>query len=307
MERQGKMDFLSFNRTEDQFLLATVACLVLSYVFGMINGTIYAILWGILGFAALACIYFAFPYLWTFGLLLYAIYGICAFGVILIIFWREQFLLFGASVPMLAGGFFFFAAVYIAFHIVQSIKKGRDANVKSGDYLPLGFWSMSVMLFPVLSILSILGWALWANSQEFGIVIYQVLEPLIIFLLVYIIWLPDRNIDWSYKELPKSPATQFISQKTQVVKQKVTKIRNICPECGSKLKIEKKTCPSCGNTQSFGWCMKSETYVLPCANCGTMTLYGKDKCPNCNKELEKSISCNSCMKEFPAKEWIVES
>jgi hypothetical protein len=307
MERQRRIDFLSLKRTEDQFILGLLACLVLSFVFGLIEGTLYVILWAILGFVALVLIFFAFPFMWKFGVLLYAIYGICAFGVVLIVFWRDEFMLFGASVPILAGFFFFAAAGYMAFYIVQRIKKGRDANLKSGNYLPLGFWSMGVMLFPGLSVLSILGWALWANSIGFGIIIYQFIEPLVIILLIYILWLPDRNIDWTVEAPPKSPAAQFIAQRTQIVKQRVSKIRNVCPECGTKLKVEKKACPSCGNTQVFGWCVKSEAYVLPCANCGTMSLYGKDKCENCGEALKNTIACNSCKKEFPVKDWAAET
>ncbi|UCE73602.1 MAG: hypothetical protein JSV56_11330 [Methanomassiliicoccales archaeon] len=307
MARLEGVEFLSLDKTEDQLVLVVFACLIISFFFGLQPGGLYAILWAATGLAALICIYFAFPHMWQSGLLLYASYGISAFGVIFIVFWYDLVMLFGISIPLLIGFFFIASAFYIAFHIIQNIKKVRDASVKKDGYPTLGFWSIGVFSFVIFSILSILGWALWADSGGGGIRFYQIFEPVIAFLLVYTLWLPDRNIDWSGEKLPESTAAKFITDKSKAIRKKVVMTKKICPECGSKLRIEKKICPSCNNTQKFGWCVTSEAYVLPCTKCGSMSLYGKEKCSQCQNQLFDKVVCSACQKAFPIKEWIVET
>ncbi len=307
MDEDESVGFLSLDKTEDQLVIATFFCVLLSFYFGLQPGLLNAVLWAAIGGGAVLCIYFAFPNMWPYSLLLYASYGISAFGIILLFFWNDSFKISEISIPIIIGVFLIGAAGFIAFHIVQSIKKVRDAVSKEDRYVPLGFWSISVFLFVIFSVLSILGWAIWVNSDGGEIQLYFVLEPLIAFLLVYILWLPDRGLDWSIKDLPESPATKYITKKSKVIKGKVAKVRNVCPECGLKLKVEKKACPSCENTQNFGWCVKSEAYVLPCSNCGEMALYGKEKCGVCSEALSDKITCNACEKAFPVKEWITRT
>lgn len=307
MEKEEGLGFLSLEKTEDQLVVAAFVCVLISLYFGMQSGLISAGLWAAFGIGALVCIYFAFPNMWPYSILLYTSYGILTFGVILAAFWYDAFTTFGISIPIILGIFFVLTAFYLAFHIVQSVKRTRDTVAKSGDYLPLGFWSIGVILFWGLSLASILSWSLWINSGGNEILIYTVFEPIIAFLLVYILFLPDRNLDWTQEGLPESPATKFISDKAMTLKKKVPKLRNQCPECGTKLKIEKKVCPSCSGSQNFGWCVKSEAYVLPCANCGNMALYGKETCSKCSKELSESVKCNSCNEAFPVKQWIAST
>ncbi|MEE9152052.1 MAG: hypothetical protein V3U20_09510 [Thermoplasmata archaeon] len=305
MAEQEGVGFLSLDKREDQLVLAVFVLVLLSFYFGLQPGLLFAVIWAGTGTGALVCIYFALPNMWSYSVLLYAIYGISAFGVVLIRFWTDALDFFGISIPVLVGIFFIVAAFYIAFYIVNQIKKTRDASAKKETYLLLGFWSVSVILFFVFSVISIFSWSLWVDSGELQF--YLILEPLLAILLVYILWLPDRNIDWSVEHLPKSPATRFISDKSKVLKKRMMKARNVCPECGSKLKLEKKACPSCDNTQTFGWCVTSEAYVLPCSSCGEMALYGKEKCDKCDKVLSDSIVCNSCKKAFGVKEWVVKN
>ena len=306
MPQPQSVQFLSLDKTEDQLVVITFVVVLLSFYFGLQPGSLFVMLWAGCGILALLCIYFAFPHMWSYGLLLYAAYAILAFGVILIFFWFDKVRFIGVSIPILVGIFFIASAFYMAFHIVQYVKKTRDVMASKGNYLPLGFWSISCALFVAFSILSITGWALWVNSGGGEIQLYLALEPLIALLLVYILWLPDRNIDWSSEHLPESPVKRVIAGKSKVLKEKVTKVRKVCPECGSKLKKERKSCPSCDNTQTFGWCVLSEAYVLPCPHCGSMALYGKEKCDKCGKTLSDSIACNSCKKTFPIKEWVAQ-
>lgn len=307
MPQPQSVQFLSLDKTEDQLIVITFVVVLLSFYFGLQPGTLFMMLWAGCGALSLLCIYFAFPNTWSYGLLLYVAYATSSFGVILIFFWYDKVKLFGGSIPILVGSFLIGSAFYMIFHIVQHIKKARDAMALKGNYLPLGFWSIGCALFIVFSVLSIIGWALWVNSDGGEIQLYLALEPLIALLLVYILWLPDRGIDWDIEQLPESPATRFLMDKSKVLKKKVAKVKNVCPECGSKLKREKKTCPSCNNVQTFGWCVTSEAYVLPCSHCGNMTLFGKDKCHVCEKALDDSVECSSCKKAFPVKEWIAQT
>jgi uncharacterized protein YbaR (Trm112 family) len=304
MVKSEGVEIFSLDKTEDRLLLVAFVCVLLSLYFGLQPGLLFVILWAGTGIGALICIYFAFPNMWPYSLILYATYGISAFGVILLIFWYDVVIFFGISIAVLVGIFFIAAAFYIAFYIVKNVKKTRDASAKKRNYLPLGFWSISVMLFPLFSVLSIFSWSIWVDSGELQF--YLILEPLIAILLVYILWLPDRNIDWSIEHLPEPPVTRLIAKKSKVLKEKVTRVKNICPECGLKLKMERKSCPSCDNTQTFGWCVTSEAYVLPCPHCGKMVLYGKEKCDECGKTLSDSIACESCKKTFPIKEWVAQ-
>jgi hypothetical protein len=304
MAEQGNEGFLSLNKTEDQLAIAAFICFLVSLIFGTQEGITYAVLWAAFGVFAFVCIYFAFPHTWTYGILLLGIYAILAFGVIIIFHWGDRFLVSGLSISILAGAFLFIAAILMSFHIIQSVKKIRDAQVSKDNYLALGFWTIGVMAFAFLSFFSVLGWSLYVQNGGGWLWVYYVLEPVIAFLLIYVLWLPDRNINWTQKGLPQSPATQFIAQKTQVVKDKVViRTKNICPECGMRLKMEKKKCPICGNTQYFGWCVRSEAYALPCANCGEMALLGKEKCDKCGKRIQTKITCNKCEKKSPVKDW----
>lgn len=305
MAKLESVGFPSLNKTEDQLVLAAFVCVLLSFYFGLQPGLLFAVLWAATGIGALICIYFAFPNMWPYGVLLYGAYAVSAFGIILIRFWTDAVNFFGISIPLMIGIFFIAAAFYMAFHTVKYVKKARDSSAKKGNYLPLGFWSIGVMLFPLISVLSILSWSFWVNSGE--IQFYLILEPLIAILLVYILWLPDRSINWSAQHPLESRATRFIADRSKILKEKVTKVGKVCPECGSKLKIEKKICPSCGNAQTFGWCLTSEAYVLPCSNCGKMALYGKKKCDECGRELSDSVSCSSCNKAFLIKEWAAQT
>lgn len=304
MAEQGQNGFLSLNKTEDQLVIAAFICFIISMIFGTQVGITNTVLWAAFGVGTFICIYFAFPYTWTYGILLFGIYAILAFGVIIIFHWGDRFLVSGLSISILAGAFLFIAAILMSFHIIQSIMKIRDAQVSKDNYLALGFWTIGVMAFAFLSFFSILGWSLYAMHGGGWIWIYYILEPIIAFLLLYILWIPDRGINWTQKELPQSPATQFIAQKTQVMKEKVIRTKNICPECGMILRMEKKSCPSCGNTQKFGWCVRSEAYALPCANCGNLALLGKETCDECQKILQTEITCNNCNKKSPVKEWV---
>jgi hypothetical protein len=310
MQEYGRSRLLTLDKTEDQLAIGVLICIIASLIFGLQSGELNAALWAVFGVVALVLIFFAFPNTWTYGVLLYAVYAITAFGVILLYHWGDSILYGGFSLSLPAGAFFFMAAGYITFHIIQSIKVTRDFHSKTHEYLPLGFWSIGVVLFMFFSFLAILSWSISIQNGGPWIPLYIFFEAGVAFLVVYILWLPDRNIDWTQKELPQSPAAQFISTKTQVVmdktkevKDKVARTKNLCPECGMILKLEKKNCPSCGNTQSFGWCVRSEAYALPCANCGKMSLLGTEKCPECQKALRNWITCNSCNVESPVKDW----
>jgi hypothetical protein len=305
MVDQETVGFPSLEKTEDQLVLATFVCIFLSLYFGFQSWALSSVLWVIFGAAALVCMYFAFPNMWINGLLLYAIYGICAFGVILLVFWFDAVNYFGISFSIIAGVFLIASSFYIVFYIIKQVKNTRDSSTDKKSYLSLGFWSIGVILFPILSVLSILSWSLWVDSGQLQF--YLILELLIAINLIYILWLPDRNMDWGAKEPLQLPTKRFIAGGSKALKGKVLKIKNVCPECGSKLRLEKKTCPSCQNVQTFGWCVTSEAYVLPCSHCQEMALYGKENCDKCGKALSDEVVCNECKSTFPIKEWVAQT
>lgn len=305
MPQPARAQFLSLEKTEDQLAIGVFALVLLSFFFGLQGGLIPSLLWAALGMAALFCMYFAFPNMWPYALLLYAAYGIAGLAAVLLIFWYNAVMYAGISFPALLGALFIFAAFFMAFHMIQYIKKARDILTEEQHYVPLGFWSLAVMLFVAFSLASIISWALWTTGSVNALRAYMVLEPLLAFMLVYILWLPDRALDWSRKVVPESPATRFIVDKSRIITGSIGRGMGTCPECGQKLRNERKSCPSCNNAQDFGWCPRSEAYVLPCSDCGSMNFYGKESCEKCGKRLSTTIQCSACSHVSHLREWSV--
>jgi hypothetical protein len=298
-----------FRERKNQFALGAFLFFLISLTLGLQNGLIFTILWLTTGILAFLCIYFGFPNMWAYGVLIYVIYLFSAFGTILLIFWRDYTLLEDFSLAIAGGIILLILAFYVSVHIIGQIKKIRDITIKE-KYVPLGFWSVGVISFPFLPMISMWLWSLWAEGNEAWLVIYIVIEIIIAMVLVYLLWIPDRNLNWNIEYLPKSRATRMIEEKSKVfvrkpkaLTKKVMKPRKMCPECGLKLKIEMKTCPSCNTKQSFGWCIKSEAYAIPCLNCGTLNLFGKDKCSKCEEPLVDEVTCKSCKKNIKLRDW----
>ncbi len=298
-----------FKEKRNQFALGTFVFFLISLSMGLQGGLLFTILWLITGALAFLCVYFGFPNMWAYGVLLYMVYLFSAFGSILLIFWRDYTLMENFSLAIAGGIILLLLAFYISLHIISQIKKVRKVTIDE-KYVPLGFWSIGVSLFVILPIFSMWFWSFWADGNGDSIIYYTAIEVIIAMLLVYILWIPDRNLNWNIEYLPKSPATRMIEEKSKalvktpiVFSRRVMKLRRTCPECGSKLKLEMKACPSCNTKQSFGWCIKSEAYAIPCRNCGALNLYGKEKCRECNEPLIDEIKCKTCNESFKLREW----
>jgi hypothetical protein len=298
-----------FRERKNQFAVGTFIFILISLFLGLQNGLIFTILWLATGILALLCIYFGFPNMWAYGVLIYVVYLLSAFGMILLIFWRDYTLMENFSLAIAGGIILLIVAFYVSVHIIGQVKKIRDITIKE-KYIPLGFWSLGVISFPFLPIISIWFWSLWAEGHEVWLASYVVVEIIISMLLIYLLWIPDRNLNWNVEFLPKSRATRIIEEKTKILAKKpktltkkVMRPRRACPECGLKLKLEKKTCPICNNVQSFGWCIKSEVYAIPCLNCGALNILGKEKCSKCKEPLIDEVKCKSCKENVKLRDW----
>jgi hypothetical protein len=170
-------------------------------------------------------------------------------------------------------------------------------------YIPLGLWSLSVLLFWFVSNLAVLYWFNWSVGA-WGSEAYLTAETCMFGIVVYILWHPQMNFDWGVEPVifPSENVTDKLGlftssrgllslpgfRKTVRVK---SKLPNKCPICGSKVVSEHRTCRHCGQKRAFTWCKISEGYIVTCPHCKAQTSYGKPGCINCGKPINKNIRC----------------
>jgi hypothetical protein len=273
---------------------------------GIFQGIIYVWLWLIFGICAIFCISQTFPNVWIYILWLIAIYIFAVLG------WIAIFILRTASwlaLGLLSEAFAYGIAAYLIWHI----KELRDNMPR---YVPLGLWTLAVIAFWLCANGTIYGWALWAIDHA-GLHTYIFFELLIIALAIYILWLPQANFEWEplptlstrlrrivHKELKLS--LKRTGKRLHKLKRSLSWRRppvSRCPLCDANLITETRTCPDCGNSREFKWCVKSEEYIISCPYCKQPTLYGRPECGYCNKPLSKKIKC-SCGKSNLLKDMV---
>jgi hypothetical protein len=222
------------------------------------------------------------------------------------------------------GIFFDLAALGIGVMLILRIKSIRDdiSGVTERPegfeldheamYIPLGIWSLAVLLFWFTSNLSVLYWYNWSVGS-WGPGPYLTAEVFLLFIAIYILWHPQNNFEWGVEStvLPVKPerlGMELIDRSQKILpklKKSVTfgaKPKERCPICGARASFERRACPNCGQPRLFSWCKVTENYIVTCPNCKEPTSYGKVGCIHCGKPIYQTIRC-SCGEESEISDW----
>ena len=286
--------------------------------------------WVIMGLiGAFLCLY-AFPSVWRYLVHLGLIYFLIAIGAIAPLFYLER-------APLWIGWAFVFhiAGLLVAYNLVKDVNLSRRAyhmaamsEEKTAPYVPMGLWLLALLVFILLTDVSMYGFSLWAR-QGASIALYVVSEVIIIGLLLYLLNVPERAFGGKGRDfVPRVSITEMTSETKKVVKKLVKRSSGMkaakraakvaheklrpkvlaggtleCPVCSSELAIDRRRCPECYRENEFAWCPVSEHYIIPCPACGKPTVYGEDACSHCGQPLTIDYKCPQCLKSTPLNRW----
>lgn len=321
MNKKSAIDLSFLLNIRTQWMLGVIVFFLTALGFGMgfgtLSGYVPTILWILFGGITLACISQAFPDAWNYIFWLAGIYGATVGGTLCLLGLK----LISSPLFTALGVFLIIVALAIVIYLILHIKSIRDeisGVIERADknhiehevsYVPLGFWTISVLLFFVFSICSILGWARWAiDHQNLGIYIFS--EVMVLSLGLYILWVPQTKFEWGFErlalepEIISSPKSKLVIPIPRIFEDKTAPetTSNICPICNSNLIQDKRTCAKCGTAKTFSWCKTSETYIINCPVCNKSTSYSRDECMKCGKPFSKLIECQ-CGTKKPIKDW----
>ncbi|UCH87944.1 MAG: hypothetical protein JSV49_06650 [Thermoplasmata archaeon] len=316
--RPTHLDFLL--DLQNQWIIGIITLFILSMLFGMSFGYEpdwpFTVGWVTCGVLALIFITQAFPDVWNFTFWLVGIYALSAVAMFSILVFSSQY----GSVATVLGGLAELTGIGITFYLILHFKNIRDevsGITKSGTidddlyieerYVPLGLWSLSVMIFWLCSNLTIWGWYIWATADS-SLAVYVTSEIILLFLGLYILWLPQTSFKWSAKVQETStlarPLKSIVpgSIPKTILKRELVKIYE-CPICGHSLRTESRTCPKCNNEQHFYWCPRSEVFIKRCSYCHTTVSYNLTECPHCNRSLSAKATCTKCGTQNAIRDW----
>lgn len=271
----------------NQCIIGAIVFSFVSLYAGLLGGVEYFYIIAVI--ITFIFVYFGFPHVWRYSFWLAVIYASAFFGVV-------AFLLLGKNniLYKLAGISLELFSLYTLIVLYQRTKSVRD-EVMDIKYAPLGLWSVALYTFFLLSNASGYSWMLWGTERA-GITRYGIFEILLVLLLIYILWVPERRIPWG--------AQKSIEEKYRKPPEYVALSDERCPACGSELEIHLRACPTCGREQAFKWCPVSEVYTVRCLKCRRPTTYGKEVCEWCGAKLPKPVRCRHCGKDADIPVWV---
>ncbi len=227
--------------------------------------------------AALLFLFLAYPHVWMYGFWLAGIYGlvggsvICLYSLGRINGWYRGLGVMGEVL-----------AIYITYVLLRKTLILRD-NLKEGNSSYLGLWSVSLLLFYVLSNLSFIAW-FWWGMEIYPIHYYTAAEVVLILLALHILYIPE-HFEW------------------EPLLHAVVLEENVCPHCGGTLQTERRKCPKCGEYNVIKYCPASEEFMVVCKNCKKLTPLGRERCIHCNSIQLAALKCTVCGKTAPINEW----
>ena len=196
--------------------------------------------------------------------------------------------------------------------------QGREEDI-SNKYVPLGFWSLSLIaLFWILNGF-IWYWVDYEFSYLWGFFIgYIFIELAVLALWLYVLWLPETSLDFPSRvrihETTKLAKLRSFISKYSFGKE-VPTIGNIlpsvnnqdknrinCPGCGRYLISEKRKCPKCSKKRNFAWCPGSEDFITNCGRCDSLVRLSSKKCPECGQEITEKVEC-TCGASSGLRNW----
>jgi hypothetical protein len=187
----------------------------------------------------------------------------------------------------------------IASKSSASARVREDAFEKAG-YVPLGLWSLYVLMFFALSNASAYGFLLWVWGDS-TLLAYAFFELLLICIVILILWTMQTRFSWG--ERPEIlPAISSLVQPSSAGAGMKRKAPTSCPACSTPVSVETRMCRSCGKPRDFYWCRRSEHYLIMCPECRRYTPFGREGCDHCGKVLPGSFAC-TCGARHPPRKW----
>jgi hypothetical protein len=216
-------------------------------------------------------------------------------------------MIFGYSILIIA----FLACLFL----ILFIKERRDLIALEGEYIPIGLWSILIIVFYWSALFSIIGSIRWADGSlgNPGLykTLYVVAELVVIPTFIFIASFPEDRFRAPYLDsLPdEGPFRNFIRNVTfkefkEYIKNKKDSAETVCPQCGEVLFKESKKCPTCDAPRYFYWCNTSEDYFVRCPNCMNLTPIGNERCIHCSVKMSSKIRCSRCRDVHPVSGWI---
>ena len=322
---------LSFiKELKNQWLLGAVVFFVLSLVMGAVEGGpypfIYTGLWLVFGLFFFFCIFKAFPKVWHLlvlicGIYLFSFLGMIFFvrvhdlsnwGFLLLALTSEGIALWGVAVTL-------FTVANRRDEMVEVLRyqKKRTGKEKTDAYVPLGLWSLSVILLYFLSNISIWYWSDYQLIESLkSFVGYIVSELIFLVLLLYFFWIPENFLDYSHDkdvvtELKTKPIMSFfqrfsLTRKkepiTRITRKRLARKKILCPDCRKPLIMERRNCPGCGKMKRFGWCARSEDFIVNCPKCRNLVGISAGVCKKCGEKINDEVQC-SCGERTEIGRW----
>jgi hypothetical protein len=320
MERYIKSTFEVLKNIRLQLLIGVLGFYITALILSTQSGDVFLLLWLIIGAFTLYFIRLTFPDVWNYIFWLIGIFFLNFLAVICFLDtkYTSHFLF------MAFGIFLELGALSIAVLLILHIKAIRDdiSGVterptgmeleKEAAYIPLGLWSLALFLFWFISNISIMYWFQW-SVQNSGPEAYIFTQVILVFIVVYVLWHPQMRFEWRVESVlgPADKPEQELDTGTKLpsilpkIKKTVSakpKIPKKCPICGSKIVMENRQCRDCGEKRLFTWCKISEGYIVTCPSCRAQTSYGKDRCVNCGKLIDRFVECN-CGTKHEIRDW----
>jgi predicted RNA-binding Zn-ribbon protein involved in translation (DUF1610 family) len=193
----------------------------------------------------------------------------------------------------------------------------------------MGLWFVGVVLFIVLTDLSMVGFSRWAQSGR-PLYPYLASEVLLVPLTIYLLDMPERAFGGKGRDFVPRVSLADIGKDTKKVVKRLVPTRQTgqavarkaakamrraeapralpvattsCPACGSELKLDVRRCPECYKESNFAWCPASEHYIIACPSCGNPTVYGEPRCRSCGEPVMVEYRCPTCQRSTPLNRW----
>jgi hypothetical protein len=265
------------------------------------------LMWGTFIILGIIAIYMAFPHTRFYGIWLLSVYILIGVGVVFI----NGIGLSGVQ-GVIVGLILEVLAFYIAYNLVMQVKGLRD--ISDGAYIPLGLWSLCVVLFVIFTNVAAQGFVTSVKGGE-GVTIYVSAEVVMAVIAVYILKKPESVIiPFEMEVAPADVRPAVARRKTrQGAKKPVVdstgvlgarrEVARACPVCKKDLEMRERTCPSCGSDTQIGYCTYTGHIIIPCPSCGEGVTYGAYRCKSCGAKVGENLFCTNCGKESELKEW----
>jgi hypothetical protein len=170
---------------------------------------------------------------------------------------------------------------------------------KKGRYVPLGIWSLSLLLFFIFTNTSAAGWYLWA-AGEGSLGFYIVSELLLICIAIFALWTVQTRFAWGEPPDIIPSISSFVQPRAAEAPR--GKAPKTCPVCNVPATVERRMCRSCGKERDMYWCSKSEHYLIQCPKCRRYTSFGREDCGHCGKAIPDTFAC-ACGARHPPRKW----